>query len=55
MCMLFSIIQLAPERFGASIFWTRPGAIFGESLEDFIAGWQVKRDRTRRGIVEVTA
>jgi hypothetical protein len=47
--------QLAPEKFGASIFWTRPGAILGESIENFIAGWQVKRDRTRRGIVEVTA
>jgi len=37
---------------GASVFWiTRAGAIGGEqaALED----WQYKRDRTRRGIVEV--
>jgi len=37
---------------GASVFWTtRTGAIGGEQgvLED----WQYKRDKTRRGIVEV--
>ena len=42
----------AADVFGASIFWIRPSLLL-ESLEEFIAGWQVKRDKTRRGIVEV--
>lgn len=37
---------------GASIFWTtRTGALGGEQLS--IEDWQLKRDKTRRGIVEV--
>jgi hypothetical protein len=39
--------------FGASIFWMRPSMLLLESLDEFIAHWQIKRDRTRRGIVEV--
>ncbi len=42
----------AQEYEGASVFWLkRSGAIGGEqsALED----WQIKRDKTRRGIVEV--
>jgi len=34
-------------------FWLRPQMLIGESVEDFIAYWQTKRDRTQRGIVEV--
>jgi uncharacterized protein DUF6932 len=45
--------QIAPVRFGASVFWTRPCSVFGESLESFLASWQIKRDKSRRGIVEV--
>jgi hypothetical protein len=45
--------QQAPAHFGASIFWTRPKGIFAESVEDFIASWQVKRGGGRRGIIEV--
>lgn len=38
---------------GASVFWIRrQGAIGGE--EDAVKYWQIKRDKTRRGIVEVT-
>jgi hypothetical protein len=49
---LFEHTQAA-EVFGASIFWIRPSMLLLESLEEFIAYWQIKRDRTRRGIVEV--
>lgn len=45
--------QQAAEEFGASIFWIRPSLLFLEPLDKFIAGWQVKRDGTRRGIIEV--
>lgn len=38
---------------GASVFWTTPSGVIGETLEEFVAGWQTKRDHTRRGIVEV--
>jgi hypothetical protein len=41
----------ATTELGASIFWIRPGMLLGESLEQFIAHWQVKRDGRRRGIV----
>lgn len=44
----------AEEEFGASIFWIRPSLLLLETLEEFLSHWQVKRDRTRRGIVEVT-
>ena len=44
---------VAQARYGASIFWVRPGLLIGESLEDFITSWQIKRDGSRRGIVEV--
>jgi hypothetical protein len=43
----------ADTELGASIFWIRPGMLFGISMDDFIAGWQVKRDGGRRGIVEI--
>ena len=44
---------VAQARHGASIFWIRPGLLMGESVEDFIAYWQLKRDGSQRGIVEV--
>lgn len=49
---LFDHLQ-ATEEFGASVFWLRPSRLFLETLEEFIEGWQIKRDATRRGIVEV--
>ena len=45
----------ATSRFQASIFWIRPAMLLLESLDDFIAYWQIKRDQTRRGIIEVRA
>lgn len=44
---------VAQARHGASVFWLRPGLLIGESVNDFIAYWQVKRDGSSRGIVEV--
>lgn len=43
----------AQQRFGASLFWIRPAMLLNESLDSFIAHWQIKRDGNRRGIVEV--
>jgi hypothetical protein len=45
--------EQAEVEFGASIFWIRPALLVGDTLDEFIAYWQIKRDRTRRGIVEV--
>lgn len=43
----------AQAHVGASIFWLRqPAALPNE--EEAILSWQLKRDGTRRGIVEVT-
>jgi hypothetical protein len=47
--------QRAEDEIAASIFWLCPGALLRGSLEDFLLGWGVKRDLTRRGIVEVTS
>jgi hypothetical protein len=44
---------VAQARYGASIFWLRPGLLIGGSVDDFIAYWQIKRDGSKRGIVEV--
>lgn len=44
----------AQARYGASIFWVRPNALIGgETVEEFIAYWQIKRDKTMRGILEI--
>jgi len=45
---------VAQARDGASVFWVRPGLLVGETVEDFVASWQVKRGGARRGIIEVT-
>jgi hypothetical protein len=39
---------------GASIFWVGPSMLLGESLEQFLAFWQTKRDGRRRGVVEIS-
>jgi len=44
---------LAQARYGASIFWVRPGMLIEEDIEEFITYWQIKRDSSKRGIVEV--
>jgi len=52
--MLFDHRRATGE-FGASICWIRPSLLFLETVDEFIRHWQIKRDRTRRGIVEVIA
>lgn len=42
----------AQAHFGASVFWLRRLAALG-SEEQAIGGWQIKRDGTRRGIIEI--
>lgn len=44
---------IAQARYGASIFWVRPGLLINESIDDFVAYWQIKRDGSKRGIIEV--
>jgi len=48
---VFSHAQ-AQRRFGASVFWVTRGTSLA-NIDDLVAGWQTKRDQTRRGIVEV--
>ena len=43
----------AQAHFGASIFWLRQVAALPNE-DDAVQSWQLKRDGTRRGIVEVT-
>ena len=45
----------AQARYGASIFWIRPGLLIGETVDQFIVYWQTKRDGSHRGIVEIIA
>ena len=40
---------------GASIFWMRRAVVEALGESDAIEHWQVKRDGTRRGIVEVVS
>jgi hypothetical protein len=44
---------VAQARFGVSVFWMRPSMLIGENVEEFISYWQVKRDGSKRGIVDV--
>jgi uncharacterized protein DUF6932 len=44
---------VAQAHFGSSVFWLRQLAAL-PSEEEAVQGWQLKRDGTRRGIVEVT-
>ena len=50
--LLFDHMQAEVE-FGASIFWIRPSLLVLETLETFIAHWQITREGIPRGIVEV--
>jgi len=42
----------AESRFGASVFWLRRQAAFGGE-DDAVQHWQIKRDGSTRGIIEV--
>ena len=44
--------QKAQNTLGANVFWIRKPVIFSNEQE-VVEGWQIKRDRSRRGIVEV--
>lgn len=43
----------ADARFGASVFWVRQGMLPEDEMREFLATWQVKRDGTLRGMLEV--
>ncbi len=45
--------EQADRDLGASIFWIRPSLLILETLDEFIAHWQAKRDNTKRGVVEI--
>jgi hypothetical protein len=45
--------SVAQARYGASIFWIQPSILIADSMDAFVAHWQVKRDGTKRGILEV--
>jgi hypothetical protein len=45
--------NLAQSHFGCSVFWVRRLAAFGGE-EETIGHWQIRRDGTQRGIVEIT-
>ena len=43
----------AEARFGASVFWVRQGMLPDEMMQEFLETWQLKRDGSRRGLLEV--
>jgi hypothetical protein len=45
--------QRVENQLGASVFWARPGHLFRDTVDQFLAYWQIKRDYTLRGLVEV--
>ena len=50
--LLFDHMQAEVE-FGASIFWIRPSLLTLETPETFIALWQITREGTPQGFIEV--
>ena len=43
----------AQARYGASVFWIRERLLAGAAFQDFLLGFQTKRDGTLRGILEI--
>jgi hypothetical protein len=43
----------AEARFGASVFWVRQGMLPDEVMKEFLETWQIKRDGSKRGLLEV--
>jgi hypothetical protein len=43
----------AEARFGASVFWVRQGMLPDELMKEFLETWQIKRDGSQRGLLEV--
>jgi hypothetical protein len=52
--LLFAEHGAAQHHFGASVFWMRRVAAIGGE-QSAIEHWQIKRDGTERGLVEITA
>ncbi len=52
--LLFVDHGTAQDHFGCSVFWLRRRAAIGGE-QAAIGDWQIKRDGTERGIVEITA
>ena len=50
--LLFVDHGAAQDHFGASVFWVRRMAAF-DGEQTIIEDWQIKRDGTKRGIVEI--
>jgi predicted nucleotidyltransferase len=44
---------VAQARYSASVFWIRPALLIGETVEQFIVYWQIKRGGGQRGIVDL--
>jgi hypothetical protein len=51
--LLFSHAE-AQDIFGASVFWVKSATSLA-NVEFLIDGWQMKRDQTRHGIIEVVS
>jgi hypothetical protein len=49
---LFDHVKAQTES-NASVFWIRPALLILDSLEQFIARWQITREGSPRGIVEI--
>ncbi|MEW6207316.1 MAG: hypothetical protein AB1631_03050 [Acidobacteriota bacterium] len=45
--------QRAQRELGASVFFIRTTTVLLETVDEFIAYWQTKRDKSLRGIIEV--
>lgn len=43
----------AQQQLGASVFFVRPCNVLSETVEEFIAHWQVTRSHTKRSIIEI--
>jgi hypothetical protein len=41
------------QLFGASVFSVRPSTALLATVDAFISYWQIKRDQSKRGIIEV--
>ena len=50
--LLFDHLR-AQQIFNASVFSVRPSTVLLATVDEFIAYWQIKRDQSKRGIIEV--
>lgn len=53
-CVVLFDHARAQNELGASVFWVTDENIIGMTVDEFIRGWQLTRDNTLRGIVEIT-